>query len=64
MGEGFAPQFGEVERVGCDGTEWIDGKKERVGGIERRCMVGRKIRLERGSNGEVKVESDWEVDGK
>ena len=27
-------------------------------------MVGSKIRLERGKNGEVKVGNDWEVDGK
>ena len=65
MGEGFVPKFGEesVERIECDGTEWIGGKGKE-GDIETHGMVGSKIRLERGSNGEVKVGNDWEVDGK
>ena len=32
-----------MERIECDGTEWIGGKG-REGGIERHDMVGSKIR--------------------
>ena len=52
-----------MERFVCDDTEWINGKRSERG-IERHSMAGSKIRVERQSNGEVKVENDREADRK
>ena len=65
MGEGFAPEFGEVwmKWIGCNGTEWSDSKGSEAA-IERYGVAESKSRLERESNGEAKIGNDWEVDGK
>ena len=52
-----------MERIGCNGTEWSDGKGSEAA-IERHGVAESKSRLERGSNGEVEIRNDWEVDGK
>ena len=52
-----------MERIGRNGTEWSDGRGSEVT-IERHSVAKSKSRLERGSNGEVKIRDDWEADGK
>ena len=44
-------------------SEWSDSKGSEAA-IERHSVAESKSRLERGSNGEVKIRDDWEVDGK
>ena len=46
-----------------NGTECSDGKESEAA-IERHRVMESKCRLERGSNGEVEIRNDWEVDGK
>ena len=45
----FAPEFGKVQRA--------------LNEVTAQCAES-KSRLERGSNGEVEIRNDWEVDGK